>query len=90
MDRRIPIQIQSIAAGNAYLGAAWGVGNKLASFTAPRINSHNDKSEGVAKKCGEVHTVAFETSLYSPIFDMCLSLRVASVALEINSLKKIS
>ena len=66
MDRRIPIQIQSIASGNAYLSAAWGVGNNLASYSAPR-NNRQSTNGAIAQK-GEVHTVSFETSLYTPIF----------------------
>jgi hypothetical protein len=65
MDRRIPIPIQSIASGNAYLSAAWGVGNNLASYSAPR---NRQNTNGAIAQKGEVHTVSFETSLYTPIF----------------------
>ena len=68
MDRRIPIQIASVASGNAYLGAAWGIGNTLAAFSAPPTHARSTDDVDHNVKCGDVHTVAFETSLYTPIF----------------------
>ena len=68
MDRRIPIQIESVASGKACLGAVWGVGNKLAAFSAPPNHGRCTQDMDQTVKSGDVHTVAFETSLYTPIF----------------------
>ena len=68
MDRRIPVQIESVAARDARLGASWGVGNKLTAFSAPRVHDQRTGNVSQIVKAGEVHTVAFETSLYTAIF----------------------
>ena len=68
MDRRIPIQIGTVASGHACLGAVWGVGNTLATFSAPPLHGRRTQEIDQTVKCGDVHTVAFETSLYTPIF----------------------
>ena len=72
MDRRIPIQDESVASGKACIGAAWGLGNTFAAFSAPRIHGRDackHDGSGEANKCGgNIHTVAFETALYTPIF----------------------
>ena len=68
MDRRIPISNQTIASGNASLRVAWGVGNSLVAFSAPTNTRKNTESNtGIAKR-GQLHSVAFEQSLYTPIF----------------------
>ena len=68
MDRRIPITNQTIASGNASLRVAWGVGNTLVAFPAPTNDRNNKETAAGTAKRGELHSVAFEQSLYSPIF----------------------
>ena len=68
MDRRIPISNQTIASGNATLRVAWGVGNSLVAFSAPTNTRKNTESSTKITKRGELHSVAFEQSLYTPIF----------------------
>ena len=67
MDRRIPIANQTIASGNASLRVAWGVGNSLVAFSAPNKKQNPENSIGISKR-GDLHSVAFEQSLYTPIF----------------------
>ena len=67
MNRRIPIKLEKLDASQIFLGASWGVGNTLASFSAPALNKAGNKTSGTGK-CGEIHTISFETSLYTPIF----------------------
>lgn len=72
MDRRIPIQDSNVASGKACIGAAWGLGNTFAAFSTPRIHGRDaDKQSGSSESnrhIGSIHTVAFETALYAPIF----------------------
>ena len=68
MDRRIPIANQTIASGNASLRVAWGVGNSLVAFSAPTNDRMNKESSTGVTKRGDLHSIAFEQSLYTPIF----------------------
>ena len=68
MNRRIPIKLEKLDTSQIFLGASWGVGNTLASFSAPALNDRAANKTSGTGKCGEIHTISFETSLYTPIF----------------------
>ena len=65
------MQDEIVASGKACIGVAWGLGNTFAAFSAPLTHgiSAGKRDAGEAEQLrANIHTVAFETALYAPIF----------------------